>query len=1386
MIATVCLLSVFCQGVGEGHTFWVVSYDDDLCTEDMVPCKLLEEYQENGGAIFSTSHSTWIFLKGEHYIERQSIVVSSAENITWRGMGSVGDVVLTLPACYLLDEKTDNEWDRDKYQLYASVEIKDVRSFTMQNISLESYQFCVKSTLPSRYAINITDTIDISLRNIYIEFHHHSLLYGIQVLNPSEEFTLEDSQITNAHIAIALVSRPIRYDGSSNPKRLQLTIHRLSSLFTTGITFDIADSITTTYTSASVVLSDCTFSFGYPSSQIGVILQDYPTNWFSLEVTNCIFEGNEGRDSFDRAIPIQMTFNLVQRYTESSVVRAEPHVYITNSTFKNNRGGVVFIWQVKNESTSQLNSSNYVAPVVTMTNCEFSENVYEGRSNCVVCAFFRDQQFITGCDANRVAFTMQNCRVHHSKVGKLQPFGGGVIAITGFVHFRTCLAGGNTITSNQGLGMLVVGNKLEIHGYNEVSHSQGFWEGGGLYLSADSQILLAPNAYLMIFENTAVNYGGGIYVSHDSLESPMSYRDLSDFVACYVNKTTCPGLCFFQFIGTNGQAIQSKKELESVNVTINITHNVGLEGGSNFFNGHFEDCQLQTLNGLETVNRTTLRNIFTVDVEKEELPMSFPYKVCLCRPMPYGSSVNVHCERNVKVKTYPVQKVEVMLSVLGDMSQRMPAIIESKVHHYWSPLAVGTTLFRIEKVYSCDEGFQFRFLDPGNSYFMDVAAGLAASTIEANLPKTLTVEIVNSSCPPGMVMNDVPVDSLRTVPLCQCSPHLTVHGISCTVYLIDITYKAAGESYWIGMKAGQLFFSDYCPYFFCNDFLVHNELALTDMNKTQQCANGRQGLMCSECPDGTSAVFGSVNCKTCSHWWLLLVIGFLVSGIMIVAILLALNLTILQGSITGAIFYLNTTYLFNDFVHQYANGIVYFLISILNFGTGFEVCFFDGMDEFWKAILLFAFPFYLFTLLIVIIIATHKCGHRMFKARFIARRAVPVLATIMLLTYTDLLTVVTVALQPNTLHNAETGHSEKVWLYQPSLPYFSGRHLVLGILSIAMAVVYLIPFTAIMLLGDLIRRYFHKLWFSHFMDVLHGAFTWPFGFWIGFRLLIRIFFIAMNTTLTSPDMFYATLWGTGAVLILQLLIRPFKKWKDSSHSPQYQLHTSTAQHDTVRVTGLVAHLKLRVRWLLEPEVFDILFLLNTMLASSAALYSSTPRASKRLIYAMVNTSILLALLELLIIVSIHMYKFFPLSEAARNWLEMRWRRMKAMFRQKREPEIVENIPVDYPLNDPIAVGIYELRPPEQGEISEDESVYSSASVSCQDKQASDDCDTQGKHTASQASFQRQVVTQTLCTAHELAQRIVPIPEPRKGSQAAEQEQQLLEPLLTNVACETSL
>jgi len=85
-----CLLSLV--GVSsaspEGEVFWVAPSTEQCGKRTSgtakVQCNTLKEYQQNS-SIFSTSHSKWIFLKGEHYMDHFPINVSGATNITWTG-----------------------------------------------------------------------------------------------------------------------------------------------------------------------------------------------------------------------------------------------------------------------------------------------------------------------------------------------------------------------------------------------------------------------------------------------------------------------------------------------------------------------------------------------------------------------------------------------------------------------------------------------------------------------------------------------------------------------------------------------------------------------------------------------------------------------------------------------------------------------------------------------------------------------------------------------------------------------------------------------------------------------------------------------------------------------------------------------------------------------------------------------------------------------------------------------------------------------------------------------------------------------------------------------------------------------------------------------------
>ena len=60
----------------------------------------------------------------------------------------------------------------------------------------------------------------------------------------------------------------------------------------------------------------------------------------------------------------------------------------------------------------------------------------------------------------------------------------------------------------------------------------------------------------------------------------------------------------------------------------------------------------------------------------------------------------------------------------------------------------------------------------------------------------------------------------------------------------------------------------------------------------------------------------------------------------------------------GVMLYTNIMGLMADYLQEQAWAPLFFLLSVLNLQPGTGVCLFNGMDEFWKALLQFVFPFY--------------------------------------------------------------------------------------------------------------------------------------------------------------------------------------------------------------------------------------------------------------------------------------------------------------------------------------------------------------------------------------------------------------------------------------------
>lgn len=92
----------------------------------------------------------------------------------------------------------------------------------------------------------------------------------------------------------------------------------------------------------------------------------------------------------------------------------------------------------------------------------------------------------------------------------------------------------------------------------------------------------------------------------------------------------------------------------------------------------------------------------------------------------------------------------------------------------------------------------------------------------------------------------------------------------------------------------------HCPLDYCLPPYLNVQINLnTNKGADAQCANNRSGILCGVCQPGLSLSLGSSHCIQCPkdwyRWFIAIVIGSLLAGIVLVTLLMVLNLTVAVG-----------------------------------------------------------------------------------------------------------------------------------------------------------------------------------------------------------------------------------------------------------------------------------------------------------------------------------------------------------------------------------------------------------------------------------------------------------------------------------------------------------
>ena len=351
---------------------------------------------------------------------------------------------------------------------------------------------------------------------------------------------------------------------------------------------------------------------------------------------------------------------------------------------------------------------------------------------------------------------------------------------------------------------------------------------------------------------------------------------------------------------------------------------------------------------------------------------------------------------------------------------------------------------------------------------------------------------------------------------CTCSLSITAENVTCDINTLQIYHKG---QLWIGPYDTSIAFNASQPNYH-NICLIDEQCLLCNpsnvsfmLNDTDpQCQQHKSGTLCGSCTTGYSIVLGSNECMECTNYNMALTILFAFMGIALVALLIVLNLTVSVGTINGLLFTANIIKLYQPVFLGNQIPIPFFtqIISWLNLDFGIIICFYNGMDRYVKEWLQFVFPFYVWAIIIIIIFI---CRVSSKLSRLVGSNAVPVLATLLLLSYTKLLrTIVTVLHKRDiTLHCQNSSHQLTVWYEDPNLQYAKGKHLYLFLFALIVLVLFCLPYTLFLLLNPLFEKYLTKYRLCSYLykikpilDAYSGPMKDEYRFWPGVLLVARI------------------------------------------------------------------------------------------------------------------------------------------------------------------------------------------------------------------------------------------------------------------------------------------
>ena len=623
--------------------------------------------------------------------------------------------------------------------------------------------------------------------------------------------------------------------------------------------------------------------------------------------------------------------------------------------------------------------------------------------------------------------------------------------------------------------------------------------------------------YIIIRENTILNVSfNTVYmVVRHTLTMGVSTRQI----------------CRIQFYSKKGN-------LDALNITelpfkviaINNTHMTSKELLGNTF--LYINCAWLAGTAFNTRNCTEVyKQVFNVNnlvignVTKRPVPLS----VCMCN-YENSSSVakSVDCYSPLLGNIFPGETLTVQLSLRKQrISHRYSSraiIVENSDQDDCSIVhasELSQTHFNSIN-YNCNS---YRYtLWPKNETIKECKLFIGLS----NMPEMFYVQV--KPCPKGFTFQ-------TSKKACYCDPLLSNKILSTSCNLKYETILRPANS-WIyadtddNTNVHTYKVAQDCPLDHCLPKSTHLNLS----NPDSQCHFNRTGVLCGKCKPGFSDILGTPQCENCSNIYLLLLIPVGLTGIVLVLLFYIFNLTVWSGTINTLIFYINIVNINILTLFPGCQSITCIIFSQLNLDFRTKTCFYDGMDSYAKEWMNLLHPFYYISIAVLFILLSR---YSVTVQKFTAQRALPVLATLILLSYTKImLNVCNILFRFSTITHLPSNKIELVWSISATTPLFSVKFTALYTVCIVLFLL-LLPFNIILLFARRLSCIKLVTKLKPLLDTYFSVYKDKAYYWTGLLLIIRVI-VYILSTINKDTSFITTSILFAGLLCLHGTIQPFK------------------------------------------------------------------------------------------------------------------------------------------------------------------------------------------------------------------------------------------------------